>query len=254
MKHALSICALSDLHGQLPNPELIGPVDVVVLCGDTINLEYQRSMLLSEDWFGYEFKLWVNSLQCQKVIMIGGNHDFWMFKKGKQYVKDCFRRLYGDKVVYLEDELYIYNCVRFYGCPWCSGPLNWAFCPGDKYKPITNVLQYYNQIPECDVLLTHQPPKIGNLGVSWYWDQNRKEDWSSTQLFDAVKDKKIIVHFCGHIHSGDHNAIKHRTNYFETVFYNVSQLDEKYEYAYTPRHIYLNKERREVIEYGINTH
>lgn len=248
MKKYLNIAALSDLHGQLPDPKEVDPVDVIVLCGDTVNLEYQRSNELSEDWFSHEFKDWVQALVCHRVIMIAGNHDFWMFRKDKQYIKNKFREWYGDKVIYLQDEMYIYQGVRFYGCPWCQGPLNWAFCPGEKYHSVPGVMQYYEQIPECDVLLTHQPPKIGNLGVSFYWDDLQKEDWSSDNLRLNIKDKNILVNFCGHIHSGQHTRIEYPVLGCETVFYNVSLLNERYSVAYDPMYVSIGKNERIVEE------
>lgn len=248
IKKRITIAAMSDLHGQLPNPSEIDEVDVVVLCGDTVCLEYQRSDELSEDWFANEFKDWVKAVICHKIIMIAGNHDFWMFKKNKQYIKNKFREWYGNKVVYLQDEMYIYQDVRFYGCPWCQGPLNWAFCPGDKYRSVPGVMQYYEQIPECDILITHQPPKIGNLGISFYWDDMRKEDWSSDNLSLNIKDKNILVNFCGHIHSGQHSRIEYPVPGCETVFYNVSLLNESYRMAYDPMYVNICKEERKVEE------
>lgn len=253
MKKRLTIAAMSDLHGQLPNPSEIDPVDVIVLCGDTINLEYQRSNELSEDWFAHEFKDWINALNCFKVIMIAGNHDFWMFKKDKQYIKNKFREWYGDKVIYLQDELYVYQGYKFYGCPWCQGPINWAFCPGSKYKSIPGVLQYYMQIPECDILITHQPPDIDNLGISYFWDDTQKENWASDILRQNIKDKHILVNFCGHIHSGQHSRIEYPVQGCETIFYNVSMLNESYNLAYNPRYVSIYKEERIVEEEKTHT-
>ena len=247
--NTLRIAAMSDLHGNLPLNTDLDQIDVIVLCGDTVPLNYQRSNELTEEWFQYEFKSWVSSLVCKKVIMIAGNHDFWMFKKSKEYVQNNFRSWFGDKVVYLQDELYVYQGVRFYGCPWCQGPLNWAFCPGDKYKTVTTVVPYYEQIPECDVLLTHQPPKIGNLGISLYWDDMRKQDWSSDALRQNIKDKHILVNFCGHIHSGQHTRIEYPVPGCDTVFYNVSLLNENYDVAYDPLYITLDKDRKTITEF-----
>lgn len=248
MTRPLSLCAMSDMHGWPPDPKKVGHVDVVLICGDTVPLSYQRSNELTEDWFEHEFKDWVSAIACSRIIIIAGNHDFWMFKKSKEYVKNKFREWYGDKVIYLQDEMYIYQGVRFYGCPWCQGPLNWAFCPGDKYHPVPGVMQYYEQIPECDVLLTHQPPKIGDLGVSFYWDPAQREDWSSDNLRLNIKDKNIIVNFCGHVHSGQHTRVEYQVRGCETVFYNVSLLNERYDVAYKPLHLYLDKEKRELKE------
>lgn len=84
---SIKICALSDIHGKLPNPTSMDPVDIVVICGDTVPLEYQRSNELTEDRFSTEFKDWVKCLRCDRVVIIAGNHDFWMFKKEKEYLE-----------------------------------------------------------------------------------------------------------------------------------------------------------------------
>ena len=247
---SIKICALSDIHGKPPNPTSIDPVDVVVICGDTVPLEYQRSNELTEEWFGTEFKDWVKCLRCDRVVIIAGNHDFWMFSKEKEYIKSKFREWCPSKVVYLQDELYGYNGVTFYGCPWCQGPLNWAFCPGNKYKSITSITPYYEQIPECELLLTHQPPKIGDLGVSFYWDPVYKADWSSDDLRLNIKDKNILVNFCGHVHSGKHERIEYPVLGCDTIFYNVSILNERYITEYDPRYIQIDTERKTIIELG----
>ena len=144
--------------------------------------------------------------------------------------------------------MYVYRGVKFYGCPWCSGPLNWAFCPGEKYHKIFSTFQYYEQIPECDILLTHQPPSVGNLGVSYYWDEKKKADWSSETLRLNIRDKKILVNFCGHVHSGQHTKVEYPVPGCETVFYNVSLLNENYDIAYDPLYVELDIENRTLTE------
>ena len=61
------ICALSDLHGHLPKIE---PCELVLIAGD-IQFDNAASTL----WFLDEFTKWIDSLPCDEVIMIAGNHD-----------------------------------------------------------------------------------------------------------------------------------------------------------------------------------
>jgi hypothetical protein len=117
-------------------------------------------------------------------------------------------------------------------------------------KEIVTIEDMYNKIPECDVLLTHQPPSIGNLGKSFYWDPHKATDWGSDRLRVNLKDKNILVNFSGHVHSGDHERILYPTLGCDTVFYNVSIKNEQYRVAFQPRYILLNKEDKTVIEMG----
>lgn len=244
----LRICAMSDLHGQLPNPNTITPCNAVFICGDIVPLMYQRYNELSEEWFKTEFREWVMRIPG-KVFVIGGNHDFWMFKSGKQYIKEKFGEWYLDKVVYLEDELIEYDGVTIYGCPWCTGPQNWAFAPGNKYSrnPVV-VSPYYEQITDCDVLLTHQPPRVEDLGTSFYWDKIRRENWGSEELRQCIKEKNITLALCGHIHSGKHSRVEYPVRGCDTVFYNVSLLNEDHVMTYSPLYLTLDTEQKTVTE------
>lgn len=218
------ISATSDLHGNLPR---IPESDVLCICGDIFPLEYQKSALACDDWLEIYFKKWVDSLPCRRVIVIAGNHDFYFARYGKDIIKERFANL-SDKLIYLQDELYEYAGVTFYGCPWCIGPVGWAFCPDYSRKDIT---YHYDKIPHCDVLLTHQPPLIGYIGASVISDNERRE-FGSDALRAAVYNKNIKHHFCGHIHTGDHNDIIYPTIGCETIFHNVSLLDEAYKIAF----------------------
>lgn len=248
MKTVLTIAAMSDMHGQLPDPATINASHICVICGDIVPLDYQRSIELIEMWLANEFKAWVEDLPVARIILIAGNHDFYFFRKDKEYIKNKFREWYRDKVVYLQDELYVYKTVRFYGCPWCTGPLNWAFCPGSKYKSITTVYPYYEQIPECDVLVTHQPPRIGNLGTSFYWDKVLAQNWGSDELRLNMKDKHIALALCGHVHSGQHTRVEYPVPGCDTIFYNVSLLNEDYNMTYKPLYLKFDKDEKVITE------
>jgi len=139
----------------------------------------------------------------------------------------------ASKLIYLQDTSYTFNGIKFYGCPWVKGPAGWAF-----YLP--NVEDKYNAIDdEVDVLLTHQPPRIGKLGCS-YPNLPREREFGSDRLREAIASKKIRYNFCGHIHSGDHNKVLYPTTNVDTEFYNVSLKDEAYLPTYEP--LYINIE------------
>ena len=66
--------ALSDLHGILP--EIKEECDIYLICGDITPLKMQRNIPQSKKWLSHEFAQWVKDLPCEKVFMVGGNHDF----------------------------------------------------------------------------------------------------------------------------------------------------------------------------------
>ena len=134
----MKIKAMSDNHGYLPDPSSIGKCDVLCICGDIIPLSIQRNFYASVLWYTNHFRNWVNKLNCEKVILTPGNHDFFfeMLEKIIAY-KDNPENEYGwvldvktlnhitkrdrnDKIVYLVDELYVYKGVTFYGTPYVS--------------------------------------------------------------------------------------------------------------------------------------
>lgn len=223
----IKLCGISDLHGTLPKIE---ECDVLIICGDIVPLEYQRYNKLSEDWFRDEFATWVKNAPCKKVIFIGGNHDFWFERIGKKKIDEIIKELgLEDKLVYLKDSSYVYEGYSFYGCPWCTGPIGWAFIDefGNKY----------NEIQDCDILLTHQPPRVNKLGCS-YPGTAWEEDWSSEGLKNIIKQRNIRYNFCGHIHSGSHT--EEGLVGYDTKFYNVSIKDEDYQFTYSPLYIEIN--------------
>ena len=225
----LKVCAISDLHGALPE---IRECDVLFICGDIFPLEIQRINSECETWFLGEFCEWIKSLPCKNVYMIGGNHCFYLFRMGYEYIISLIENTpdLNGKLIYLQDNLAkIDDKLTIYGCPWCTGPINWAFIDETGSK--------YSDIPDCDILLCHQPPRINKLGCS-YPGMIYEENWGSEELKKVIKERKIRYCFCGHIHTGTHGG--DCTVGCDTMFYNVSLLDEDYKVAYMPTYLEIN--------------
>ena len=72
----MKVISMSDLHGYLPDSKIVPACDVVCICGDIVPLDYQNDIVKSISWFCLEFIPWTDSLNCKKVLFIGGNHDF----------------------------------------------------------------------------------------------------------------------------------------------------------------------------------
>lgn len=236
MDRKIKIASISDIHGFLMKPELFYPGDVLTISGDIFPLDIQRNSNLCEDWFNDEFAPWILSVPFSRVIIIAGNHDFY-FEETHSIPEDV-----DGKLIYLEDSSYEYMGVTFYGCPWCEGPYGWAFCPNRDYgNSVIN--KRYIAIPDCDILLTHQPPKFNNLGVSMFWN-NESWDYSSYELFRVISNKKIVANFCGHVHSGEHTEQTYNGNGMK--LYNVSMMNENYRWAYLPTYTEFNVDKKEI--------
>lgn len=220
----MKINAISDLHGNLPQIE---PCDILLIAGDISPLRIQNRYELMIDWMNEEFYPWIETLPCDKVVFIAGNHDFYLYCEGYDTItKDIIEFGLHDKLIYLENNSVNINGLVIYGTPMCEGPYGWPYC-----DPL-RTHEEYSKIEKCDILLTHQPPRYDKVGCS-YPGQYRERDFGSDALYNAIIDKNIPIVVCGHIHTGDHNGVKVRVNdKIISTIYNVSLLDEDYELTY----------------------
>ena len=74
----MRVAAISDIHGFLDNPRNMPEGDVLCICGDIVPLEFQVDTVRSISWFCLEFVPWVESLPYKKVLLLAGNHDFFL--------------------------------------------------------------------------------------------------------------------------------------------------------------------------------
>lgn len=195
-KTSYKVCAMSDLHGYLPDN--IEECDIVCICGDIIPLESQKNYTDSFMWLKGYFFPWVNDLPCEKVFLIGGNHDFFISELTTVAVNRIIRENFlADKLVYLNNTQYDYDNIIIYGCPQVENLERWAFYTEDGHE--------YTNIPySTDILLTHMPPKIEGLGYI------RKYGDLGSELLKTVADhRNIKLWFCGHMHDGNHEIVEY---------------------------------------------
>lgn len=244
----LKCVGVADLHGTLPKD--LPPGDVLCICGDISPLDIQEDTVSMVSWFCLEFLPWVEKSPYKKVLLVAGNHDFFLeniHKREKQSLfppygieytwrsgSDVMKKLlpgnlkskFG-KLVYLCDSSFKYEGKRFYGTPWCTNLQRWAF-----YKNTEDIKEAYNRIPKiCDVILTHQPPQIEGLGqVIQSGNWNYGQDFGSPELAEVLNTRNFKYALCGHVHSGQHYPVvigdKHLAN--------VSIKNEDYDYSYYP--------------------
>lgn len=202
----MKICGISDIHGNLYNG--VPECDVLCICGDIVPLNIQRQYDASAAWWNNRFAKWASELPCKKVIVVPGNHDFYLeklYNSGDwEAAKYIMSSITNNKVEILIDELYEYEGVTFYGTPWIERIQfqegRWAFeCP-----TVEEIGKYiYEDIPYCDVLLTHDNPNYN-------------------KVLDYCSYGKSNYHLFGHWHNG--TAYKHLNQY------NCSILDDNYNF------------------------
>lgn len=224
----MKVCVTSDLHGYLPEIE---QCELLLICGDIVSLKHQRYSKSCKQWYTKVFQPWIDSLPCNKVLFIPGNHEVGMEGHEGEY-----KKLFGshNKATVLFHESYEYlgsdgKTYKIFGTPYCKIFGNWAFM-----KSNSDLKEKFSEIPEgLDILFTHD--------VAYgYADQSlqdigwgTEEHFGTVELRDAILEKKPKYHFSGHIHTANHNLIM----IGDTKHYNVSYVDETYTTTFKPLYI-----------------
>lgn len=222
-KKQLKVCAISDIHGRLNIN--IEKSDVLLISGDISPLSLQHNMMLMEGWITSRFIPWCEYQHVDKVVLIAGNHDFYLQDKS-----DLFReQIKNTKIVYLQDEEFIYQkddttSYKIYGTPWCKPFYNWAFMVDhDELK------EKFSFMPnDIDILLTHDCP-YGYNDICF----NNGNHIGNVPLMEAIKEKQPRYVFTGHLHSAEKTPIK----LDKSVIQNVCVLGEDYEITYQPTYV-----------------
>ena len=229
----LKMCAMSDLHGQLP--EIRYEVDILCICGDVVPNEIQFNYDDSLNWLQTTFYNWIKESPVKNVVMIWGNHDFIGEKLYEDGVTNMAEFIFSkdSNIHILVDQMVEINRVRFYGTSWCPNLKNWAF-----YGPSSFLKERFSKIPyHTEILLTHCPPKHGQQGIVLQPGWNYLKDFGCEELEEAIhnifslKSTSTFI-LSGHIHSGNHE--------YEVlggfIYRNVSLLNEDYKMVYEPHY------------------
>lgn len=223
----MKICVLSDLHGILPE---IQSCELVLICGDIVNLSCQSSYIKCKDWYINIFNKWVEELPCEKVLFIPGNHEC-----GIEGNETIYKRIfpYYTKATILLNESYVYvdregKCCCIFGSPYCKIFGNWAYMRSDE-----ELAKLYSVIPKgVDVLLTHDAPygcsDICQQDLPWV----SKEHLGNKPLRECILEKQPKYVFHGHLHTSNRE--------FEFLgkskVINCSIVDEQYKFVYQPHY------------------
>lgn len=227
----IKIAAMSDMHGRLEGLDPRG-CEICVVAGDfSRHMGFGRwAMKEQRDWIHDEFFAWTGGFPGTTFVVVAGNHDLCLDPAmTSRHVGENWKIEWPGNVKYLCDSGAEVHSLKFYGTPWV--PIincRWAFEGGRG-----ELKKRFSAIPEnVDVLVTHAPPRLpGYLGdVSLEFGEN-SERFGSSELAEAVFEKRPRRVFCGHIHSGSHEPFVFNGC---TVVQNVSRVDESYEVAYEP--------------------
>ena len=184
----MKILCISDTHKNHSQLH-IAEVDMIIHAGDSTNSKGAYNYSEAENFFN-----WYSSLNIDKKILIAGNHDYSLFQKVFNLEKYDF--------FYLEQDLYKFNKNLIYGTPYTPEFGEWFFMLNEEKSRI-----HANNIPPCDILVTHGPSKFildtvyrgEQHGVKLY------EHCGDLNLYHRVNKLKPKLHVFGHIHSSDGN-------------------------------------------------
>lgn len=152
----MRIVCISDTHTlQKRMIHNIPSGDVLVHAGDFMDSGWEEREYLP-------FLRWFNSFPHKHKIFIAGNHDRYTEMNEESFRKDV--KAFGS-AIYLRDEEYVIDGVKFYGSPWQKWFHSWAWnMPKEPHKYEIFATNHWDKIPtDTNVLITHgQPYKIND--------------------------------------------------------------------------------------------
>ncbi len=174
----MKFVAISDTHGHHRSLSLPAG-DVLLHTGDISDFGQEEEVL--------DFLEWLDSLDFQYKVFIGGNHDIFL----EEYPEEILEML-PDKVIYLDNEGIEINNVFIWGSPEVPGMHGWAFGKM-KGQPME---EHWRYMPfDTQILMTHTPP-YGILDKSNSW---RSKGCSA--LLRRVQEIAPIFHVFGHVYA-----------------------------------------------------
>lgn len=194
----IRIAAISDLHGSIESlTEYPGDVELLILAGDLCSSDVPQLQMVEIPVILEGLRKCFSGLQ--EIIIVPGNHDYWLERNYQS--PPSLISILGGGVKVLVDELYTYRSynsgesISIYGNPRTS-LMNHAF------PHLSGNLDIHN-IPEgVDILVTHEAPRIFGLeciekAKDWYNGEVPGNLYLGIRVLECVKPK---YHIFGHIH------------------------------------------------------
>lgn len=220
----LSVCAISDLHGVLP--ETLPEADVLVIAGDIAPDDpgsLFRTGTTQQAWWETTAMSWIHEQAHTEVIVVPGNHDFYFPGQWNTPVSVHF--VSSPRVIEIEGFL-------IYCTPYCLSLPGWAY-----QAPEAHLWDYYRHMPiGVDMVVSHGP-------AHGYLDKTAHTHAGSRALKAAIRRARPSVVVSGHIHedAGKHKQMDHPGTPHKTHFYNVSQRNAQHAVTHNPRVIQLER-------------
>lgn len=225
----MKVLATSDLHGNL-NDLNFESADIVLIAGDFMEQKGFGKWRMQDQkkWLYEKFFPLVEKHTNVHFVAVPGNHDLCLDWRLTSKFKDMNWNIKWPKNFHLlVDEMIELNGLKIYGTPWVPViSMIWAY-----EAEHDALVKKFSKIPaNLDILLTHTPPRIPDSCIDRSMQWGGYEAFGSSELAQAIFEKRPKNLFCGHIHSGTHGEVM-----FEGCkCYNVSRVDENYEIAYEP--------------------
>lgn len=224
----MDIVAISDLHGHFIE---IPTCDLLLIAGDIVPLDVQQNLYASLNWLDYIFSKWIIDCPCKQVIAVWGNHDFVGMEATKEQLEAAIYKPTKYKIQFLDGQVcnVINNddVIKIWGSPWCRTFYNWAFM-----LPENQLDDKYKSMPKgCDIVLTHDAPYIGDIGMITQ-GLNKGSKVGNKTLAKYIKDRQPTYAISGHIHSSPHELKAYKG--CPTKLATVSIVDEDYQVVYEP--------------------
>ena len=229
----MRICCTSDLHGFLPP---IPPCDLLLIAGDVCPIKNQFATA-QRAWIRNDFCewLWANKIagNFRQCVMTWGNHDFI----GEKWLPSNLK----DHAVVLVDAMFEFEGLKIWGDPWTQEYGEWAFM-----LPPNHLRLKHQDIPTCDILLTHGPPhSFGDMAPRQdaklhqsYWEHIGSP--AMIQRIAQIEPKLVVF---GHNHHGQ--GWRRLGN---TVIANVALVGPNMAPSYPPLVFVLNDGQIEYCE------
>lgn len=195
------------LHDYLIMPEL--GIDVVIHCGDEAN----KSDPVFNEIESRKFFEWYRYLPILHKIFVPGNHS-------TAIQAGLIRPEEYPEIKFLIHEETVIDGIRIFGTPYTpTYGTSWAYM-----KKRNRMDLVWQSVPECDILVTHGPPKgILDLTIN---KKNKLVQVGCKSLYNRVMQIQPKIHAFGHVHDeGKHNYGIYQ--WFNTDFINCACWDHK---------------------------
>ena len=197
----IKIGCISDLHGRIDGyTSTYRGIEFLIIAGDICPIDNVRDQ---EVWLKESINKFINKdifPDLQELIIVPGNHDFWLEKNYENFL--AIRKIFGydfsttvlvdqgkEFVSFLSGE-----SVYIYGNPRTS-LYTFAF-------PHLSGNEDISKISKCDILVTHEAPRVFELpciknSQGAYGKNDEPGNLSLKLRLEEIKPK---YHIFGHIH------------------------------------------------------